>query len=274
MPYAPTQAGWRRAGAYAWRDLREGASGWRIWFHLAMRAMSNQYRRTVLGPWWITVQMAIFTCGLSVVWGWILQADLGEFLPYVALGVISFGLASGLVESGARAFTGAGVAICSSTLPLSTYVLRGVAEQVLQFLHNIVLYLPIAIAFAIPLTPSALWAVPALVLIVAFGAGAGLWLGPLVSRWRDLGPLVAAVMRLMFFFTPIFWQESSLSAAQRTALSSWNPFAYMVNAMRGPLLGEGLDWPALAGTAAAAVVSLAAGVIVFTRSRSRIPLWV
>lgn len=126
----------------------------------------------------------------------------------------------------------------------------------------------------ITLSWQALLALPVLLCIIVGGVGVGLWLGPLTARYRDVGPLVDAVIRLLFFLTPIFWTADELSATQRVALSAWNPFAYLLDAFREPLIGGTLHPVAYLVTFLWAVVNMAIGVVVFSLARSRLAYWV
>lgn len=43
----------------AFKDIQEGLSKWRIWLMLAYQDIKLRYRRSILGPFWITLSMAI-----------------------------------------------------------------------------------------------------------------------------------------------------------------------------------------------------------------------
>ena len=59
--------------------------------YLAVENIKNRYRRTVLGPWWLTVQMGVFVTGISIIFGQPASSrTCREFLPYVAVGYIVF----------------------------------------------------------------------------------------------------------------------------------------------------------------------------------------
>ena len=48
-------------------DLVEGLRRHRAWRYLAVEQVKNSYRRTVLGPWWLTAQMAVYVTGMAFV---------------------------------------------------------------------------------------------------------------------------------------------------------------------------------------------------------------
>lgn len=133
--YAPLDAsGGVRVQAAA-ADIVEGLRRWRGWSYLAVESIKNQYRRTVLGPWWLTLQTAAYIVGLAMIFGQILNEGLKEFLPYVAVGLIGFNLLSGVTRAGSTVFVGASSTMKSTRQPLSNYVLRDVTIEFIQFAH-------------------------------------------------------------------------------------------------------------------------------------------
>jgi ABC-type polysaccharide/polyol phosphate export permease len=270
---APAREQWQATAA----DLRGTWVDRRIWILNAIVSVGNRYRRTILGPWWLTVQTLFFVFGLALLRIGLNGGDLREAIPYVGLGYIGFQLISSGVTSGSNTFVSAGNQMATSGTPYSTYVARTNATVVIDFLHDVVVILLIALIFAIPFTLMWGWSVVAVVLIVASSVGVGLWLGPLVARFRDLGPLVSAVMRIAFFLTPIFWSVDQVEETGRGWLAWFNPFTYQLLAFRDPILGTthpGAPIDPMVMTLILAVVNLTIGVIVFWRTRPRIPYWV
>jgi lipopolysaccharide transport system permease protein len=255
-------------------DVAEGLRRWRSWWYLAVESVKNQYRRTVVGPWWLTLQTAAYVFGLAILFGAIFHQPLDEFVPYVAGGFIGFGLAAGLTRHAADVFVSSASVITSTRQPLSMLVLRGVAVEFLQFAHNLVIIAAFLVMGFTPLTPILLLTIPATLIIVVNGVAVGLWLGPTVARFRDVGPLVTSVMQVMVFFTPVFWRVDEIHPDSRTALVGWNPFAYLLALFRDPLLGQVPSATNCLGVAAVTVVNMVLAAWVFSRSRSHLPYWV
>ena len=59
-------------------DLADGLHLWRSWWLLSWQQVRSQYRRTVLGPWWISIQRAIFFAGLSLLFGVLMIVAAGQ----------------------------------------------------------------------------------------------------------------------------------------------------------------------------------------------------
>jgi ABC-type polysaccharide/polyol phosphate export permease len=129
------------------------------------------------------------------------------------------------------------------------------------------------VVFQVPIGWPIVLAPLGLLAIAVNGIALGLWLGPLVARFRDVGPIVVSLSSVLFFFTPIFWTPTDLSRQQLAWISGWNPFAYLLDFFRTPLLGA---WPTavvMFGVIAITVVNLLLGVFRFGRTRSRLAYW-
>ena len=47
------------------RDLIEGMANWRLWSMLGWNDILQRYRRSALGPFWITISMAVTAIALT-----------------------------------------------------------------------------------------------------------------------------------------------------------------------------------------------------------------
>lgn len=92
------------------------------------------------------------------------------------------------------------------------------------------------------------------------------------ARFRDIQQIVASVMQLAFFMTPVIWKPELLGEWQ--VLLPLNPFFVLMETVRGPLVEGSASWlvwlAALVYTGAAYAVALA----FFVRFRARIAFWV
>lgn len=272
--YAPLDAGALVRLQATLGDLAEGMRRWRSWRYLAIESVKNSYRRTVLGPWWITLQMAAFVLGLAVIFSQIQHQSFRSFLPYVAVGLIAFNLLSGLTRAATNVFISAAGTMKSTRQPLSSLVLRDVAVEFIQFGHNFLIYVVFLAMGLIPLSPRILIAVPVIAVFALNGLFLGLWLGISVARFRDVKPLVESILQALVFFTPVFYKLSALGAGVRRYLLGWNPFTYLLEAVREPLIAAPLDVRYYVGAAVVTALNVALGLVVFTRNRSRLPYWV
>ena len=149
---------------------------------------------------------------------------------------------SGAILEGAEVFISNEGLIKQLPTPLSVHVYRLVWRQLILFAHNFVIYIVILIVFPKQLSWTDLSFIPALALIAINAVWVSLVFGILSTRYRDIGPLLASVVQLLFFMTPIIWTEKSLQGtanAERARIAELNPLYHFLDIVRTPLLRRG-----------------------------------
>ena len=78
--------------AQAFADLLNGARLYELWSRFAFHDIRQRFRRSVLGPFWLTLSMGILVATLGLVFSALFQQDVAKTLPYIATGIIFWGL--------------------------------------------------------------------------------------------------------------------------------------------------------------------------------------
>ena len=261
----------------AYQDLADGFERRQLWLHLGWQDIKQRYRRSVLGPIWITIATGTAAVAMGVLYSKLFGLELSEHLPYVTLGLIVWGLISASILEGAEVFIANEGLIKQLPTPLSVHVYRLVWRQALLFAHNIVIYVIIAMIYPKPWKWTDLSVIPALGLIALNCVWASLVFGILGTRFRDIGPLLNSVVQLLFFITPIIWNDQTLNA-QGAARWRWivelNPLYHYLDIVRTPLLGA--DQQARHWIVVLVLTGLGWVVAAFAmrQYRSRVPYWV
>ena len=116
-----------------------------------------------------------------------------------------------------------------------------------------------------------LWvlALPAvLLLVMVMGLGVGIIVSSLTTKYRDLAIVVSFGVQLWMYATPVVYSMSEIAAGspRLLVLMRLNPMTEPVQVFRYALLGCGEISPAwLLYSAVVALVTLAAGVVLFSR---------
>jgi lipopolysaccharide transport system permease protein len=261
----------------SWR-LREAIADWwagtrryEAWSTLAWFDVVLRYRRSMLGPWWITLSMGLLLLGLGPLYSLLFDIPIRDYLPYVTLGIVVWSLIASTLQDACMALAGAGTQLRQGTVPPSLILWRLVTKHLIQFAHHAVLFVPVAIWAPVRPTAATLLAIPGLLLVVALLHVWGLILAMACARYRDVASAVASVLQLLMFLTPVFWSPASLPDRARLVLL--NPFAQMLELIRSPLLGEAPSAFAWQITIGALVVSAAIAAIVSAAQRGRLVYW-
>ena len=239
---------------------------------LGWQDIRRRYRRSMLGPFWLTISMGVLVGALGTLYGTLLKVEIADYVPFLALGFIVWTLISGLVNDGCTAFISAESIIKQTNLPLSVHVYRMVWRNFLIFCHNVAIFVVVAVLFAIWPGWTGLLALPGLVLLCLNGIWVGLLLGIISARFRDVPPIVASVVRILFFVTPIIWMPELMPG--RAFVLDFNPFFHFVELVRTPLLGQ---LPGLVSWLAVSGITLGGWLVAFAllrRYRWRIAYWV
>lgn len=253
-------------------DIVAGLRLWPLWTTLGWNDILQRYRRSLLGPFWLTASMAVMVVTLGFLYAELFRTPVGDFLPYLCVGMLVWTFVSSFLLEGGALFTGSESYIKQVKLPYSVYVFRSTWSKLIILAHNLVIYFGILVYFAIWPGIIGLAAIPGLLLVSINGALLTLLIGMVSARFRDIPQLVASVVQIVFFVTPIMWKPELLQ--NRTYIAALNPFFHMIELVRAPLLG---NLPTFQNYAAVLLITLINFILVgvfFARFRSRIAYWV
>jgi ABC-type polysaccharide/polyol phosphate export permease len=253
-------------------EVVAGFRVWRVWGIMGWDDIRQRYRRSVLGPFWITLSMGVFILLLGIIYSRLFHMQIDTYLPYLAVGFIVWGFMSTASNDSCIAFTDTARIIKQIKLPYSVYILRVVWRNFIIFLHTIVIYIPMAIVFKIEPKLSMLLAIPGLLLVAVNLIWLTTVIAILSTRFRDIQPIVGTVLQLGMFATPIMWPVSSLGDARIVA--DINPVYHLIEITRAPLIGEMPEPVSWLVAIALAVVGSAFAIALLVRSARRIVFWI
>lgn len=259
-------------GREAVKDLLRGLRAYDVWSRFAMHDIRQRFRRSVLGPFWLTLSMGIMVGALGLVFGTLFQQDMRSTLPHIATGLIFWGLLTGCIGEGTTVFIGNESYIRNVPLPLSVHLYRMLARNVIIWGFNMVIYLGILLIFGINPGWSVFLVLLGLVLFAVNMSWMALIAGILSTRYRDIPQLIMNLIQVIFFVTPVFWSIDSLP--NRPAFVHFNPFFHMLEIVRGPLLGKVPSLESWLFTLGMAVVGCVITAYLYRRAYARVAYWV
>lgn len=253
-------------------DILDSWRRWGVWFRLGLSDTASKYRRSILGPLWLTLGTGITVAGLGTFWSLIWGADVGSFFPYLTAGILLWNFIVGCLVEGSVCFSQQASVIRAAPLPLFLHPLRLAVKLLITFAHNVLVFVAIAVIFKVPVGPVTLLVLPGLGLLFAFAVGTALCLGVVGARFRDFPPIVESVVPLLFFITPVLWFRSALGT--RAYFADFNPFTHLIEIVRQPMLGHvpsALNYGMATGLV---MLVWCLGLFLFARSRTRLSLWI
>lgn len=253
------------------RDIAEGLARWQLWSMLGWNDIHQRYRRSAIGPFWITISMAVFIVMLGFIYSKLFHQELAVFLPYIATGLITWGFISGTTSEACTAFTENAGIIKQIRLPYTVFVMRMIWRSFIIFLHTVVLIVPIALYFRMPVGFGVLLVIPGMGLVILNQIWLAIVIGVAATRFRDIVQIVATAIQISMFVTPIMWPVSAISDAR--FIAEINPFYHLIQLVRAPLLGqvaEPLSWIVVC---VMCVIGYGIAAMVLTRASPRLVYW-
>ena len=269
---AAISGGGRGFAAQALADVVSGLGSWQLWTALGWNEILQRYRRSLLGPFWLTASMAVMVITLGLLYAQLFNTPIEQFLPFLCVGLLVWTLISSFLLEGGVLFTGSESYIKQVKLPYSVYVFSSTWSKLIIFAHNLVIYFAIIIYFGIWPGLTGLLALPGLLLVTINGALLTLLIGMVSARFRDIPQLIASAVQIVFFVTPIMWKPELLQ--HRTYIATLNPIFHLIELVRAPLLGNVPSLQSYGAVLALTLVNLVVVSIFFSRFRARIAYWV
>lgn len=242
------------------------------------RSFATLYKQTILGPAWILINPLLTTVIFTVVFGNIAglaESGVPSFLFYMAGNAIWSFFASCITGTANTFVTNAGlfgkVYFPRLTMPISQVVISfiNLLIQMLMFFCFWVWFYFFGQEYGTVQMNLWVLALPAvLLLVMVMGLGVGIIVSSLTTKYRDLAIVVSFGVQLWMYATPVVYSMSEIAAGspRLLVLMRLNPMTEPVQVFRYALLGCGEVSPAwLLYSAVVALVTLAAGVVLFSR---------
>jgi glycosyltransferase involved in cell wall biosynthesis/ABC-type polysaccharide/polyol phosphate export permease len=205
----------------------------RIAAALAWSDMRHRYVRSLLGPFWMTIQMAIMVAVLGSVIGHFSNTSTVSRLPMLALSLTAWTFLNGVVLDAMTALQGSATLIKDRALPPIIFLLQCSFRHALFALHNACVPLILWLVLARTDVAETIVALPGLALFVACTFGLSLVLGALATRFRDIKPIIESTLTLGFLSSPIVWTPEMINRG--ALITRLNPLTHLFAVWREPL---------------------------------------
>lgn len=243
-----------------------------IWLLLAWQDIKLRYRRSMIGPFWLTISMAITIYSMGFLYSKLFKIDLSQYFPYLATGMIMWQLISTLVNEACTGFISADGYLKEIPIPPLVFIIRLIYRNLLILMHNLPVYIPIMLFFHVKINANFLLFIPGLILLCINAFFYGALLAFLGARFRDLAQIITSLVQVIFFLTPIMWLDTVLPAHYMHFLQL-NPFYIFINLLRSPLQGIAPSLFNYNFAIISALVGMALLSWVYPKYKSRLIYW-
>lgn len=241
------------------------------WAYCGWQDIRLRYRRSLFGPWWLTASMAVTIGVLGLLWSQIFQLPIARYLPFFAIGLVVWTWLATQMNDACTGFAQFEHIIKQTRLPYPAYLLRLGTRNTLILAHNAVVVAIVLVLCGTGWHRVAWLSIVGLALVAVISVLLSILVAISCTRYRDFPPLVASLLQIAFFLTPILWEPSALRA--KAWLAEMNPLFHWIEVVRQPLLGQipsSVDYLWTAGS----ILFLGAGAVwLLGRQRDRIAYW-
>ena len=240
---------------------------------LVARELKARYRGSVLGFFWSFVNplllLLIYTFVFTVVLPGVHPPELEPFALFMFCGILPWTwFSSSLLESSNVLIAG-GNLIRKVLFPAEVLPIVTVLAGLVHFCLGLPILAVFLIYYRVPVYPTDLLWFPVIVLVqLVLTLGLALLVAALTVHFRDVRDLLANLLTLWFFATPIIYPLSQAPANVQRLLNL-NPFTHLAVSYQEVLFRPGpfTEWPRLLAVGAGALVVFVAGYFVFDRLR-------
>jgi lipopolysaccharide transport system permease protein len=242
-----------------------------MWFLLGWYDIKQRYRRSLIGPFWITLSTGVMVCAIGFMFSNIFKSSIQEFMPYFAVGQIVWLFISTQINESCATFVQYQSVIKQMSVPLSVHIMRKLWNNLILFGHNFLIIIIVLLIYN-KFSWMTLLAIPAFILILILLFLISIMLGIICTRFRDITQIVAVFMQLIFFFTPILWMKKVLSG-RHSWISDFNPFYHIIEIVRSPLLGVAPSWILWVYMLAYIAIAAVMAIFFLKKFRYRVSYW-
>src|SRR4051794_20117106 len=237
---------------------------------MVRRELRQKYQGSVLGLAWYLINPLVLMGAYYLMFGVALKPGFShEAYPlFLLVGLTVWIFFNQSLLSAAPALLDQGALVRKARFPRETIPASVVAVQTVTFAAVLAMVAVVTVAVRGTLDAPLVLLPVLIVALLVFVLGLSLVVSVLHAYYRDVAPILGAVLLPWFFLSPIFFEPSDITDKPwaRDLLTWANPMAPFITAFRD-VLYDGV-WPS-AGTVlyvlGAAVVALAAGLALFRR---------
>jgi ABC-type polysaccharide/polyol phosphate export permease len=266
--------GLRSLSSTAAEDLLGGLRKVELWGRIGWLDVKRRYRRTIIGPFWSTITLAVYIGAVGLVGAGLWNKDISSYLPYLSSGMIVWTLISTIIIEACTLLVVGHALFRNVRFDYSILAYALVWRNFVIFAHNFAVYFVLTLVLQPHLlSPVELLAIPGLALVLVNGVWIGLLVSMFCLRYRDVQQIIQTFIQIMMLVTPIFWSAENLGGIRRLVFVQLNPIYRLIDVVRAPLLGEIPTVTSYLAVGIITIVGWTVTVFIFQRFRRRISYW-
>ena len=132
----------------ATQDIIRGFLQWPLWGRLGWLEVKRRYRRTVIGPFWSSISLAIYVVAVGILGSGLWDQDTPEYLPFLVSGMLIWIFIFTIVTESCGLFIHGSDLFGKFSFDYSLLAYALVWRSFTTLLHNFIVYLIIVLSLA------------------------------------------------------------------------------------------------------------------------------
>jgi ABC-type polysaccharide/polyol phosphate export permease len=207
-----------------------------IWMTIGYLDVIQSYRRSFLGPIWITLSIAIQAFAMTFIFGALFGMPTKEYAQFIVTGLIAWAWLMSILTEAGNVFIINAKYIKETAVSKPILIWSSAFRLMIITSHNLILFLILIVTGVISLTYTHILLPFIILLYFLISIPLTVIMGILFARYRDIPRLVSSTIVILMFITPIFWKAEMLGGT-RGMVVQLNPFMYLIEMMRKPMMG-------------------------------------
>jgi lipopolysaccharide transport system permease protein len=237
------------------------------------RNFRTAYKQTILGPLWFIITPVLSVIVYVAVFGGIANIPTDGVPPilFYLLGISVWGYFASCLSATSNSFVSNADIFGKVYFPRIIMPLVAVTTNMLSFAIQLAIFAVFYIYYVATGTTLVIhWQLvlfPLLIILLALMAvGFGMIFSSLTTKYRDLQIMLAKIISLWVYITPVIYPLSMVTNAKLYLAMSLNPVTPVMEAIKYSLLGQGqFSWLWLSYSAGFTVILLIFGLMLFNR---------
>ena len=237
------------------------------------RNFRTAYKQTILGPLWFIITPVLSVIVYVTVFGGIANIPTDGVPPmlFYLLGIAVWGYFASCVSATSNSFVSNAGIFGKVYFPRIIMPLVAVTTNLLSFAIQLAIFAVLYIYYVATGTELVIhWQIvlfPLFVALLAFMAvGFGMIFSSMTTKYRDLQIMLAKIISLWVYITPVIYPLSMVSNEKLNLAMSLNPVTPVMEAIKYSLLGQGqFSWLWLGYSALFTLILLIIGLMLFNK---------
>jgi ABC-type polysaccharide/polyol phosphate export permease len=229
-----------------------------------------KYRRSIIGPWWITISSIIIILALSVTFSALFNVSSKEIILWITISFIMWNYIQMLINDSTTLFENSPLG--SAKIEPLDLIIINVIKNIILLAQNSLLFVIVAVFFKLEISLISLFSLIGVILISVSSIGIQIIFSIACLRYRDLSHIIQNLLFLVFIVTPIFWRPEFLEG-RKLFIIDFNILYHYMETVRSPILENKINYNSTIISILSTFIFMILGYHIYKKTKNKIVYW-